>query len=229
MRRADRLFRIITLLQGRRTAMTAQSLADALEISVRTVYRDVTDLVASGVPIEGEAGVGYRIDGTYNLPPLMLTPQEAEAAAFGAEVARYWGPLDLRPAAQSLRDKLAAALPPELRDFITSNPLIAQHGEEHPPVTVDMPALRQAVRQKCKITFGYSDAQGQRTSRRVRPLGVMFFGPVWLLAAWCEMRSDFRIFRLDRMDDMNVLSDKFSTETGKSLEDFLASDWFKCA
>lgn len=225
MRRADRLFRIITLLQGRHTAITAQALGDVLEVSSRTIYRDVADLSASGVPIEGEAGIGYRIDDSYHLPPLMLTPQEAEAAAFGAEVASYWGPQDLRTAALSLKGKLAAALPPELRALITANPILAQHDDEHPEVQIDAAALRKAVRERHKVCFDYLDAQGRATRRTVRPLAVMFFGPVWLVAAWCETRDDFRVFRLDRMQTLDVLKDRFVSETGRALEDFLSSEW----
>lgn len=225
MRRADRLFRIITLLQGRHTAMTAQALGDVLEVSARTVYRDIADLSSSGVPIEGEAGIGYRIDDSYHLPPLMLTPQEAEAAAFGAEVASYWAPQDLRDAALSLKGKLAAALPPDLRTLITANPLLAQHIDEHPEVSVDASAIRKAVRERHKISFDYCDVQGRPTSRTVRPLAVMFFGPVWLLAAWCETRDDFRVFRLDRMQTLTVREERFVSETGRALEDFLSSEW----
>lgn len=225
MRRADRLFRIVTLLQGRHTAITAQALGDVLEVSVRTVYRDIADLAASGVPIDGEAGIGYRLDDTYHLPPLMLTPQEVEAAAFGAEVASYWGPQDLRDAAESLKGKLAAALPSELRPLITANPLLAQHTDEHPEVRVDAAALRKAIRDRCKVLFDYKDAEGRGTTRTVRPLAVMFFGPVWLLAAWCETRSDFRVFRLDRMESLTTLADRFTSETGRTLEDFLTSEW----
>lgn len=225
MRRADRLFRIVALLQGRHTAITAQALGNALEVSVRTVYRDIADLAASGVPIEGEAGIGYRLDDTYHLPPLMLTPQEAEAAAFGAEMASYWGPQDLRDAAVSLKGKLAAALPLELRALITANPLLAGHTDEHPEVRVDAAALRKAVRERCKVRFAYNDVQGRGTTRTVRPLAVMFFGPVWLLAAWCETRSDFRVFRLDRMVSLTTLADRFTSEAGRTLDDFLKSDW----
>lgn len=225
MRRADRLFRIITLLQGRHTAITAQALGDVLEVSARTVYRDIADLSSSGVPVEGEAGIGYRLDDSYHLPPLMLTPQEAEAAAFGAEVASYWGPQDLRDAAMSLKGKLAAALPPDLRALITANPLLAQHADEHPEVRVDAAALRKAVRERCKVSFDYKDVEGRGTTRTVRPLAVMFFGPVWLLAAWCESRSDFRVFRLDRMESLATLLDRFTSEAGRTLEDFLSSEW----
>lgn len=225
MRRADRLFRIITLLQGRHTAITAKALGEVLEVSSRTVYRDIADLSASGVPIEGEAGIGYRIDDAYHLPPLMLTPQEAEAAAFGAEVASYWAPQDLRNAAKSLKGKLAAALPPELRALVTANPLLAQHADEHPEIRVDAAALRKAVRERHKVCFDYRDVQGRPTNRTVRPLAVMFFGPVWLLAAWCETRDDFRVFRLDRMETLSLLNDRFVSETGRSLEDFLSSEW----
>lgn len=225
MRRADRLFRIITLLQGRHTAITAQALGDVLEVSTRTVYRDIADLSSSGVPIEGEAGIGYRIDDAYHLPPLMLTPQEAEAAAFGAEFASYWAPHDLRDAAASLKGKLAAALPPDLRALITANPLLAQHAEEHPKVKVDAAALRKAVRERHKVRFDYQDVKGRKTTRTVRPLAVMFFGPVWLLAAWCETRSDFRVFRLDRIQALDILTQRFGSEAGRTLEDFLSSAW----
>ena len=207
MRRADRVFEIIQLLRRRKLAR-ARDLADALEVTERTIYRDVRDLMASGVPIEGEAGVGYILREGYDLPPLMFNEQEIEALVLGVRIVESWADPKLAEAAANVAE--TALLAP------------ADHFVE--PVEVDPSELRRAVRGRLKVHFAYRDAEGKATARNVRPLALAFYGPVWLLASWCELRHDFRSFRLDRMSGLEVLGETFRPEPGKTIQDFLRRD-----
>lgn len=221
MRRADRLFEIVLLLRGRRL-LRARDLAARLEVSERTVYRDIRDLMASGVPIEGEAGVGYTLRREFDLPPLLFDETELEALALGARIVETWADPRLARAARSALDKVAAAVPAELRGHLDRVALLAPSAHAAKPVTVDAAALRRALRDRITIRFYYEDAAGRQTFRCVRPLALCFYGPVWLLIAWCELRCDFRCFRLDRMCCLDLLPDyPFRTEAGKSLEDYM--------
>ncbi len=201
MRRADRLLRIIDILRGGRLT-TARALAAALEVSQRTIYRDVADLMANRVPIEGEAGVGYVMRGGYDLPPVMFTPEEVVALVGGARMIRAWGGSGMARAADSALDKIAAVLP---------DPQAARAGSVHihafrpdaqrPEVTHLLDRIESATEAGCYLAFAYRDEAGQATRRTVRPLGLWFWGKVWTMVAWCELREDFRMFRLDRMSD----------------------------
>ena len=221
MRRADRLFRIVEYMKARRQAVTAEALAAELEVSVRTVYRDMADLEASGVPIVGETGVGYLLDRNYTLRPLIFDVEELDALALGAQMVSSWGDRDIARAARSAIDKITAVLPDKLRTEIMQTALFSPPSEAKVPITVDFSAIRHAVRTKNKVRFGYHSLQDQKTTRTVRPLCLSFFGPVWLLTAWCETREDFRNFRLDRMRRMKVLDERFADERGKRLSDYL--------
>lgn len=221
MRRADRLFEIVLLLRGRRL-LRARELAARLEVSERTIYRDIRDLMASGVPIEGEAGVGYTLRREFDLPPLLFEESELEALALGARIVETWADPRLARAARAALDKVAAVVPPGLRDHLDRVALLAPSDHTAKPVTIDAAALRQSMRDRITIRFRYEDAAGQQTYRCVRPLALCFYGPVWLLIAWCELRCDFRCFRLDRMCALELLEQHpFRTEAGKSLEDYV--------
>ena len=221
MRRADRLFQIIQLLRLNRV-VTARHLARELEVSERTIYRDIRDLMASGVPIDGEAGVGYMLRG-YDLPPLMFTRDEVEALVLGTRVVENWADPELAKAAKSALAKVEAALPAGKDRMVRETPLFAPGAHHRVEVSVDLAGLRGAIRDSRKVSFHYNDAGGHETQRTVRPLGMAFYGPVWLLVTWCELRQDFRTFRPDRMLDLRVLDETFEADPERSLESFLAA------
>lgn len=218
MRRADRLFQVIQALR-RRPVVTAASLARDLEVSERTVYRDIADLVSSGVPIEGEAGVGYMLRKGFDLPPLMFRAEELEALVFGARVVASWGDRDLAKAATEALARLEVALPEKLRARFEKTPLFAPGFHVKPWVAEGLTSLRSAIEERRKVHLRYADADGQETERDVRPLGLFFWGSTWSLSGWCELRADFRSFRLDRVVEMHVLDERFVDEPGKLLED----------
>lgn len=223
MRRADRLFEIIQLMR-RKAPVRARDLSEALEVSERTVYRDVQDLIASGVPIEGEAGVGYVLKAGYDLPPLMFKEPEIEALVLGARIVESWGDAELAEAASNVIAKVEAVIPERLRGYMANTALLAPPPHYMEPIRFDFTQMRHALRGHLKIHFSYRDFAGRETVRTVRPLSLAYFGPVWILAAWCELRDDFRTFRLDRMCDFEVLQDRFRPEPGKTLHDFLRRD-----
>ena len=221
MRRADRLFQLVQLIRGRRLS-TARFLADRLEVSERTVYRDVADLAAQGVPIEGEAGVGYRMRSGFDLPPLMFSREEAQALVASVRVAGTRLDDALAGHADTALSKILGVLPAASRVAAESMAVLA------PPAAVDVAtrrrlrALREATEQRRKVRLAYLDLKGARTSERiVRPLGCVYWGEVWTLAAWCEWRVDFRNFRVDRIDALEVLDERFRDEPGKTLADLL--------
>jgi predicted DNA-binding transcriptional regulator YafY len=220
MRRADRLFAIIQLMRRNRLTR-ARDLARKLEISERTVYRDIQDLVASGVPIEGEAGVGYILKGGFDLPPLMFTQEEIEALVLGARIVRSWADPALAEAAEDVLAKVEAVLPAKLRSYMNETPLAAPGKHFAQPIAVDLAALRRAVRNRSKLSFAYRNEGQVATRRTVRPLLISFFGPVWTLTAWCELRQDFRTFRLDRVSECEILAEQFRPEPGRTLNDYL--------
>jgi predicted DNA-binding transcriptional regulator YafY len=220
MRRADRLFEIIQHMR-RKPTVRARELSQSLEVSERTIYRDIKDLMASGVPIEGEAGVGYVLKAGFDLPPLMFKEQEIEALVLGARMVESWADSELAVAATDAIAKIEAVIPDRLRDYMANTALLAPSSFGNEPIKCDLAGLRRAIRSQLKVHFRYSDILRQRSERTVRPLSLAFFGPVWLLAAWCELRSDFRTFRLDRMERFAVTSERFRQERGKTLKDFL--------
>jgi predicted DNA-binding transcriptional regulator YafY len=220
MRRADRLFQLVQLLRQSRL-VTAHRLAERLEVSERTVYRDIRDLTLSGVPIRGEAGVGYALAHGFDLPPLMFTEEELEALVFGARVVQGYADPALARAADSVLAKVQMVLPDRMRERSWSRSLLVP-AQQHPPGrnAPHLGALREAIRSKKRVCFGYRDAEGRETQRTARPLAVAFWGKVWSLASWCETRKDFRGFRLDRMQEV-VLGEPFAEEPDKSLDAFI--------
>lgn len=220
MRRADRLFQIIQVLRHKRVA-TAADIAARLEVSERTVYRDMQDLSRSGVPILAEAGVGYRLLRGFDLPPLMFTIDEIEALVLGARMVREFADPHLVRAADGILEKVEAVVPSQLSHRLRQTQLFA-HKLRHDDVTAGhLAALRLAIRDQCRVRFHYTDVNGQESNRTVRPLGLAFLAPTWLLAAWCELRDGFRNFRADRIASIDRL-ERFEHEPGKRIEDFLA-------
>ena len=200
--------------------MTAASLARELEISERTVYRDVRDLVMSGVPIEGEAGVGYMMRHGFDLPPLMFSEQEIEAMVLGARVVTSWGDAALAKAAGDALARVEAALPDRLKSRLNGTRLYAPGFHVPQPVMSALAALRAGIDARQKAWLAYTSAEAEKTERTVRPLGLFFWGYTWSLTAWCELREDFRSFRLDRIGELRMLPERFAEEPGKTLEDF---------
>ncbi len=222
MRRADRLFQIVNVLRRRRTATTATHLAERLGVSERTIYRDVRDLILAGTPIDGEAGVGYRIRPGYDLPPLMFDRVEIQALVIGARIVRQFGDPALARASDSILGKVAAIVPKDLAPLVADTrlfvPSIIGAGKSADALAV----AREAVVARRKLELSYATAEGAATSRTVRPLGIFFWGRTWTLAAWCELRQGFRNFRLDRVAASTMLDERFEDEPGKTLRDMLA-------
>jgi len=223
MRRADRLLEILQILR-RRKSVKAADIAAALEVSRRTIYRDIGDMIASGVPIDGEAGVGYILRPGFDLPPLMFNEREIEALLLGARIVQSWADPELAEAAADVMAKVRDVLPDALRHNVEALTLWAPENHHREPIAIDQAALRVAMREHRKIRFVYRDLGDRVSERVVRPLVMAFFGPVWLLAAWCESRHAFRSFRLDRMTDLKVLEERFRAEPGKTAFDFLRQD-----
>lgn len=223
MRRAERLFRIIEKLRpGRLT--TARDLARALEVSERTIYRDIAHLVGSGLPIEGEAGLGYMMRDGYDLPPIMFSQEEMVALTAGARMVQAWGGTSMAQGAASALDKIAAVVPDAVRARAERLRVHALGGlAPDDAVRGIIDAVEAAVDDPHRLRIGYSDESGRVTERTVRPLGLWFWGKVWTLVAWCELRDDFRMFRLDRIREAKVL-DPFIPEPGQDLAAFFAQD-----
>ncbi len=198
MRRADRLFLLIHALRGRRRAITAHQLAQTLEVSLRTVYRDVADLQRSGVPIEGEAGVGYLLRKGADIPPLMFTPDELEALIVGTRFVRAFGGVRLGRSATSALLKIEAVLPPELAATADRTRIFAPEVERLENSGL-IDGLHEAIHARRVLALDYRDEGGQSTQREIEPLCLAFWGGSWTLGAWCRLREAFRNFRPDRI------------------------------
>jgi predicted DNA-binding transcriptional regulator YafY len=209
MRRADRLFQIIQVLRRSRRPVTAEAMAAELETSKRTIYRDIADLMAQRAPIRGEAGVGYVLDAGFDMPPLMLTPDEVEAAVLGAQLVARQGDLALARAAEDLVAKIRTVVPERLR------PLVLEPSSRVAPIRnmvadgLDMGAVRLCIRGGRKIRLSYRDEQERPSERTIWPFAVGYHESVRLLIAWCELRGDFRSFRTDRVDQAEFLEARY--------------------
>lgn len=218
MRRADRLFQIVQYLRGGRL-LTAAQIAERLEVSVRTIYRDIADLQGSGVPIDGEAGAGYLLRSGYDLPPLMFTRDELVALVAGARFVRAWGGTRMALAAQEALIKIEEVIPEDEKRQANKVEIHAINYDMESDVRDYIDQIEEAQEQYRTLTLNYADADGAITERTVRPLGLWFWGKVWTLVAWCELRKGFRMFRLDRMRDIKA-GEHFKAERGKMLTDF---------
>ena len=213
MRRADRLFQIIQILRGTRGPVTARQLADELETSVRTIYRDVAELVAQRLPICGEAGIGYVLRQGYDMPPLMLTPDEIEAAVLGAQWVAARGDPALVRGARDLIAKINAVVPEHLCPVILESAVMAPNFTHLAPDALDIERVRTWIRTQGKIRIQYRNDGGQGSRRVIWPIGVAYFEAVRLIVAWCELRQDFRNFRTDRVLSAEFLEETFPTPT----------------
>jgi len=220
MRRADRLFEIIQWLRSRRVT-TAQWLGEKLEVSERTIYRDIRDLMTSGVPIEGEAGIGYALRKGFDLPPLMFNREELAALSLGARIVRSWADPQLADAAERVLSKIEVVLPDELKDKIENSSLYSPMVRLNPEVAEVLGKLRMAIDQQYKVSFGYRREDGEQSHRTVWPLGLFFWGTVWTLGGWCELRDSFRNFRLDRMSAVQQSDKQYSSAEGRTLNDMI--------
>ncbi len=227
MKKTDRHFKIINFLQGRRRAVTADRIAEECEVSVRTIYRDIQALMGSGVPIEGEAGVGYLLDEGYHLAPLSFDVEEIEALVLGMAMVCNWTDDKMAKSARGALDKIKKSLPEDATEKLYGTALFSFRSAVHVPWTIDFSAVRAAIRDKKMIDMAYEDGKGDISDRRIRPLALAFFGPVWLLFGWCELRKDFRNFRIDRITDLSVTDVAFKDEVGKRLIDQCESGHFR--
>ncbi len=225
MRRSDRLFEIIQILRSTKVALTAAALAERLEVTPRTIYRDIAALQARRVPIEGAAGIGYVLRRGFDLPPLMFTTVEIEAIVVGARLVGRLRDPGLQEAAESVLGKIGVVLPDALRAQLAAAPLFVSEGGALAAVGADPAALRAAIRDSRKIHIGYVDEHGRRTRRTIRPIAMAYYVTVTIVAAWCELRSDYRHFRVDRIETSRLLDEHFSTEHGRLMSEWLALAW----
>jgi predicted DNA-binding transcriptional regulator YafY len=221
MRRADRLFAIVQMLRGRRLT-TARQMAERFRVSERTIYRDIQELALS-VPIAGEAGVGYTLSRDYDIPPIMFDADELEALVIGARMVGAWGSPSLSEAAERALEKIRGVVPAARRVQMEATQIYAPDFHISKRIGPAFEALRQAIRDRTVMHLQYSDESGRKSARDIRPLALHFWGERWTVAAWCEKRRDFRLFRLDRMQGIESTARRFRDEAGKTYADFLRS------
>jgi predicted DNA-binding transcriptional regulator YafY len=223
MRRADRLFRIVQMLRSGRLK-TARALAERLQVSERTIYRDVRDLQLAGQPIEGEAGVGYTLRRDFDLPPLLFTSQELTALVLGARLVQAWGGKQSAEAASSALARIEAVLPEKLAAQLDTIALFAPPFQMPDAHRILLDQLHAACVARTVLRFRYTrlgEEPSRAETRCVRPLALAFWSGLWTLSAWCETRDDFRTFRLDRIEALEPTDRTFTQKRGQRLEDFL--------
>ena len=222
MRRAERLYQIALLL-SRGELTTARELAQLLEVCERTIYRDIAELVATGAPIDGEAGLGYLMRSNYKIPPLMFSEAELQAMLIGTGFVRSWADPELGRAAQTAMAKVAAVLPESLR--LAAQRQTVLFPDFHLPAGMIEPigVLRVAIGARHALSIDYQRADGATSARTVWPLGLFYWGESWTLGAWCELRQDFRTFRLDRMQNIRDTGASFPDQSGRRLQDYVAA------
>lgn len=210
MERSGRLFEIIQLLRGATKPMTAQLLATTVGVTKRTIYRDIVILQSMRVPIEGEAGVGYVMRPGYSLPPLMFTDDEIEAISVALTLLSRIGDQGLVNSANRVSEKIASVLPDREEKHIALDHLKVSNWNTVPRSKIDLKIVRQAIRKQRKLAVEYNDAEGIKTSRIVWPLALVYYIDNIMLAAWCELRNDFRHFRMERFESCTALSEAFN-------------------
>ncbi|WP_439499813.1 helix-turn-helix transcriptional regulator [Bosea sp. (in: a-proteobacteria)] len=210
MQRAERLLDLIQGLRRRRRPVTADTLAAELDVSVRTIYRDIGALMRQGVPVRGEAGIGYVLDAGFDMPPLMLSPDEIEAVLVGMRWLGERADPVLARAAEDVVSKVAAVLPAHLRPILLDGALFAPaYGVDQPVDQVDVAGIRAAIRQGRKLAIRYRDEASQETDRMIWPIGMTFYERVRIVIAWCELRQAFRHFRTDRITDLVLREERY--------------------
>jgi len=218
-----RLFSLLDRLRSASAPVSAEVLADMLEVSPRTIYRDMATLVAMGAPVRGEAGLGYQLEKGYLLPPLHFDADELEAIMLGVRLVMARGDGDLGAAAQRVSGKISSTMQVGAGDRYKNLPLraVSKLTEEHSKANLHLSFLRRAVRDRVVVTLEYLDLKDNITERIVRPLGLTMFDAVWLLTGWCESRNDFRNFRLDRISKVETAGQVFRHQKGQRFEDYL--------
>ena len=214
-------FDIVQILRASIGPVTAAALAERLEVTVRTVYRDVAALQAARLPVEGAAGVGYVMRKGIDFPPLMFTPDELDAVAVGARLVRRLRDSGLQRAADSVLAKIAGGLPENLRAGIADPPYFVSDGSAVVPEGIALSDLRKAIREQRKIRIGYFDAAGRGTERTVWPLAMAYYVDVTFLGGWCELRAELRTFRVDRITASAMLDERFPADDGRLLRRWL--------
>lgn len=214
--------KITHYLRQHRQAVTANQVAEHFSICQRTVYRDIQSLMDAGVPIRGEAGVGYTIDKKYYLPPIAFDADELEAITLGISIVRQWTDERFAAKAESAFEKIQAVLPATLQGELQQITTFSVPNRPPVPWTVEFSDLREQVRRRRKVQLNYADEQQRATNRTVWPLALLFFNPVWIVTAWCELRQDFRNFRLDRIRKLTTSGEHFDDVPGKNLAAYLA-------
>ena len=209
MARSERLLELIQALRRHRQPVSGAVLAEELGVSLRTIYRDIQTLIGQGATIDGEAGMGFVLRPGFVLPPLMFSDEELEALVLGSRLLAQRADKPLADAARNAITKIAAVLPGDLRDSIDSTGLLAGPGPRPPPDPIDLASIRAAIRTERKLILAYTDPNGRQTRRTVWPIALGFFDRVRMLAAWCELRQDFRHFRTDRITSLRATDQRF--------------------
>jgi len=225
MRRAERLFQIVQVI-GASQWTTAQALAERLQVSERTIYRDVDHLSASGVPLYSQAGKGYALLEGYQLPPLMFSVEEWQALLTGLSMAQGWAGQRQAEALRAVQEKLAMAVPSHLRAL--ASPVSAPALPERRMLGALLDPLQRAIRERSKVRVHYRDVQEQFSKRIIWPLGLYFWGHCWTLVGWCQLRKAFRHFRVDRIVILQTLGDRYPHLPGHTLADYEAAMDARC-
>ncbi|TRB09063.1 YafY family transcriptional regulator [Agrobacterium tumefaciens] len=224
MRKASRLFEIIQILRLARRPVTAQMIAEKLEVTARSVYRDIAALQTMRVPIEGERGVGYILRPGFSLPPLMFSIEETEAIVLALAMVGRSSDTELRQAAKKASDKIAASLPEPLSKTLSANALHAWGSIAPAPVGIDLAIVRRAVRDEERLEIRYRDESGAQTERRIRPIAVIYYSETVNIVGWCELRQAIRNFRSDRVLSCENTGSFFKLE-GEKLRQLWMSGW----
>jgi len=218
--RAERLLDLIQVLRRHRHPVSGAALAETTGVSLRTLYRDIDTLKAQGARIDGEAGVGFVLRPGFMLPPLMFSEEEIEALVLGSRWVHQRGDRALADAAANVLAKIGAVLPPDLRDALDDSGLLIAPGEPVAAGDAQLPRIRQAIRNERKIGLSYRDKDGVASRRIVWPFAVGFFEKVRVVAAWCELRQDFRHFRTDRIVTLTVSEKRYPRRRQAMLKEW---------
>lgn len=220
MRRGDRLFQIVQLLRTHKS-ITAQQMAQRLDVSERTIYRDMQDLSLSSVPIISATGVGYSIDAAYSLPPITFNEDELEALLLGARMVRSWSDRKMAAEATRVIEKIECILPENLKHALQCQEILVPAFHIFSDVAEILPDIRSAIKIHRKIKLKYKRADGEISERIIWPLGLFFWGKVWTLVGWCEMRNDYRQFRIDRIEQYKTSDELFKAGESQTLNNYL--------
>jgi predicted DNA-binding transcriptional regulator YafY len=227
MTKAERLLQLVTYMRSRRTAVTAKTLADRLNVSERTIYRDIQSLVLTGIPVEGEAGIGYLLKSETSIAPLMFSEAEIEAIVLGMRLVKSWGDDETIHHADTALTKIRSVLSEPMMHRLNhrSTPFLVPESNRLGRVKFSE-TIRQAIQNKKTILIDYTDVKQEVSTRELEPLGLVFWGRSWTLAAWCLLRKDYRSFRLDRIIDLTITDRdlEFTEHTLQTYIDFQGNE-----